>query len=566
MSTQRRTPPFIKLSPLCLAVGAALAACDSDLTSEAELEVQQSTLPELDDEKYAPADPLLERYTQRLIDSPPTEMAGIVTSLDGAPIEGVKVTLGDHEALTDAAGEYRIDGVEVGSYVLGFDHPDHVFAQRRVTIEQPEPGWLPQRLMPRSRPQRVNAEAVTVIRQGPLTLEFEPGDLEFERTRGDVHGPIDAVVTVIEPGVLGHLDAAPAELEGLTVDGAQVGLFSYGMVEVELSQAGQKINVRRGQTVKASMVVSDSATPPGDAIPMWHHDTTLGIWAQERGVDAQVEKRRGIRLAIAELPHFSAWNYDSINDGVCAPFVVPAKTNVTRVRVTSTFNTGVEDGIWSMSFDCATASGLSTRCGINVPAGNFGSEVYFKIQAQTQGSTGWCDLNLALNGNLKGVWSRSDVNTYLANNNLSGASWCGTMKPTGPWVMGNFAFPLSETSRPNNIAVFGVPQSSPNCSVVIGANAVGNSDPGFSSMAANAVSPAYKNDYDADGIADKSDKCIGNKSPDQSDGDGDGYGNLCEKACYVAPSTPNAVWYDADADGIDDYCDDKWNGYNPSQY
>lgn len=565
MSAQRSNQSWITLSSLCLIVG----ACDPDTVSEAELEADLPASPELDELGTDLEGALLERYRQRILDSPPTEMKGVVTALDGAPIAGVKVTIGDHEGLTDAAGEYNIRGVMVGSYVVSFAHADHVFVQRRLTIEHPEPAWLPQRLLPRSRPQRIDADALAVVREGPLTLEFEPGDLEFERDHRAVHGTVDIALTVIDPRVLGHLDAAPAELEGLTAEGQQVGLFSYGMLEVELSQDGKKVNIRGSETVKATMdVTAGLMLPAGESIPMWHHDIAAGIWAQERGVDATVQERGGVRLATAELPHFSAWNYDGYgNYGVCAPLVIPSVLNVGKARVTSTDQNGKEDGKWSVTADCAPMSGLSSRCAVNVPSGDWSqNEVYFKLQAQVQGSPTWCDMTLELNGATKGVFSRVDVNTFLATNGLTGGSWCGSKQPSSTTdLKGDQVVELSPENLPKNRVPFGTPISSLNCPATVGANAVAGSDKGFQAMALRAASQAYKSDFDADGVADKLDKCIANKNASQVDSDADGVGNTCETSCYIPPNTPNAKWFDADADGIDDYCDNKWSVYNPGQ-
>lgn len=566
MSTKRYTHSWITLSSICLVLGAS--ACDTE-APEAELEAQLPAPPELDELGTDLNAMLLQRYTQRILDSPATQMMGIITSVDGTPIAGVKVKLGDHEGLTDAAGEYTIDGVEVGSYVVSFEHADHVFAQRRLVIEHPEPAWLPQRLLPRSQPQRINADALSVVREGPLTLEFEPGDLEFERDHRAVHGPIDVSVTVIDPRILGHLDAAPAELEGMTAEGQQVGLFSFGMLEVELSQDGKKVNVRRSETVKASMDVTDKfSLPAGDSIPMWHHDTATGIWAQERGLDAKVEERGGVRLATAELPHFSAWNYDKLADATCAPVVVPAIMNVGKVRVLSTYETGAADGLWSITADCAAGSNRDSRCSINVPSGpSSAGTVYFKLQAQVQGSPTWCDMTLELNGAVKDVFSRTDVNTFLAENKLPSGSWCGSNQPgyTVNFINNDWAVSLSLENLPQNRVAFGTPMSSLNCPTTVGANALVAIDKGYQTMANQAASPALKNDFDADGILDAVDKCPGKKNSSQADSDADGVGNICEKTCHVAPNTPNAKFYDADADGIDDYCDNAWSKLNYSQ-
>jgi hypothetical protein len=494
---------------------------------------------------------------------------------DGAPIAGVTVKVGGQTSVTDEEGAYALSDVPVGSYVVSFEHPEYVFAQRRMTIELGDEAWMVQELLPRSAHYVIKAEEGAIVKEGPLTLEFEPQDLVIERDQSPVKGDVEVVVTAIDPRVEGHIEAAPAELEGLTASGEQVGLFSFGMLEVELFQGGKKVNVRRGETVKTSFDITKGIPlAAGETIPMWHHDTELGIWVEEQGTTAVVEEQGRALVAVAELPHFSAWNYDFLSDGICAPLVVPASMNISRVRVISTdANGNVATGTngygyqhyWSVSFDCAALTGRSTRCVVNVPAGTYSSEVYFKIQVLPTGGSTWCDLTLALNGQQKVVWTRQDVNTYVANNQLpTSGSWCGNQRPTAPYAQGDYNFTLGQYTLPTNRISFGTPVSS-TCAGV-GAQALAQVDSGFSALASNAAVAAYTYDFDRDNIGDNTDTCIANTSSAQTDSDANGIGDMCEGICYVPASDPMAQWYDFDNDGVDDYCDNLWSTYNPSQY
>jgi hypothetical protein len=220
-----------------------------------------------------------------------------------------------------------------------------------------------------------------------------------------------------------------------------------------------------------------------------------------------------------------------------------------------------------MSFDCRTATRRSSHCAVNVPAGNgwSNSNAYFKIQAQASGSTAWCDLTLAINGANGTVFSRLDVNQYLTSNSLSTAgSWCGSQRPNPPWVTGDYVFTVDQYSLLNDRISFGIPQSS-SCPGTIGAGAVTN-DTGFATMASRAASSATANDYDNDGVSDLTDRCTANRNANQADSNSNGIGDSCEATCYIPASDPNAYWYDFDGDGVDDYCDNNWTAYNPSQY
>jgi Carboxypeptidase regulatory-like domain len=506
---------------------------------------------------------VMERFLERMDANPYGALRGAVSKLDGTPIANVTVRVGGETTKTDATGAYSLDRVPLGSWVVSFEHPSYVFTQKRATVELGEHGWLTQELLPRAKSHHIDAEVGGIIQQGPLTLEIEPGDLVLERDQSDVTGDIEVVVTTIDPRVPGELFAAPAELEGVTVDGEQVGLFSYGMLEVEMYHRGEKVNVRAGQTVKSTLDVTEGyETTAGETIPMWHHDTNKGIWVQEAGKDAVVEERNGSRFAVTELPHFSAWNYDGLFYGACAPVVIPSTTGAARVRVMSTDTAGNPDNLWSVSFECAGASGRSSRCAVNVPAA--GGVAYFKLQVLPRNSSTWCDLSIALNGSTGTVWNTTSVQTYLARNNLSTAgSWCGNQQPNGPLVSGNYEFSLSQYTLPTNRITFGTAQTS-TCPSTVGAMAV-TDDSGFQTMAANAASATLLDDYDQDGVADPADTCAGNGTDNQLDANGNGIGDACESICFIPADDPNAAWYDFDGDGIDDYCDTSWETFNPSQ-
>lgn len=513
------------------------------------------------------AEQLRERFEMRLEATPTGTVKGRVIGLDDEPVAGITVKIGDRQAISDADGGYAIDGVPDGNHVITFEHPDYVLSQRPVGLGPGEEPWVVGRVMRRGSIHHVDVNKVEVVQEGALTLEFEPGDLALS-TGKPLTGTVDVVVTTIDPREPGHIDAAPARLEGVTIEGEQVGLTSYGMLEVEIWQDGQKVQVRPGQTVKTSMNVSGGMPiKAGERIPMWHHDTDVGLWVQEGGNYASVRESGAELVAVAELPHFSAWNFDMQTDAACALIRVPAATRATALRVISMTNTGAPDNLWSFTSQCNFDSRRGSVCVSNVPAGGYGTNVYFRLQAQQEGSTAWADLDTTLSGSAVSLMVGSQIGSYLTANGMSAGSWCGIATPTpapNRWLAGNYNLGSFPSVLPVNTVRFGL-GSSTTAGFSMGASYVA-SDTGFNTMAANCTNATYKNDADRDGIPDKSDNCPLRSNPDQVDSDNNKIGDVCEAWCFVPPSTPNASWYDADGDEIDDLCDPKWSIANPSQY
>jgi Carboxypeptidase regulatory-like domain len=547
----------------------ALSSCsvgssDSDPSDDpaSGLEIEPPALADLSTEDRV--DLLMQRFRERIAASPSSTVSGKVHALDDVPLGGVSVRIRDQTAITDASGHYSIAGVPVGSHVVTFEHPLYVFTQRPVLVRPAQAPQVDGVLLPRSTAHRLDVDSGGTITEGPLTLRFDPEELVFI-DGAPVHGEIDVLVTVIDPRRPGHIFAAPARLEGIDASGAQVGLISFGMIEVELFQEAQRVQVRPGRTVTAAMNI-DGLDPRGDHIPMWHHDTDLGLWVRERGVDAIVQKRAdGTLVATAELPHFSIWNWDEQDGATCTVLTVPSTLQISKLRVVSTDSTGALDSNWEINAHC-DHGGAGSRCLGNSPSGLYGKNVYFKYQAEVGGM--WCDLTVVLGGPAgeKTILQGTDINDWLLRNSkMPIAAWCGMPTPSSGWITGTRDLTVTG-ALPFNRASLNV-NTSINCPAIIGGRTANLSDPGFKAMAMNALSsnPAYALNIDRDSRADGEDNCAaGSLSP--TDANQNGFGDACEPACYVPLSHPYSSWYDFDQDGIDDICDNRYTTYNPSQY
>jgi hypothetical protein len=72
---------------------------------------------------------------------------------------------------------------------------------------------------------------------------------------------------------------------------------------------------------------------------------------------------------------------------------------------------------------------------------------------------------------------------------------------------------------------------------------------------------ASAGDFDADGIADSTDNCLGIPNPGQVNGDSDSFGDACDNC----PAVDNADQADSDLDNAGDVCDNCPAAFNPNQ-
>lgn len=513
---------------------------------------------------------LEQRYQERLAAHPFNTISGIVRDLDSKPLAGVSVLIGDTKLVTRKDGTYSAT-LPLGQYLVTFEHPGYVTVQRAVQVELGNGAQLDGHLLPRATPKHFDADKRSRITEGPLTLDFEPGDLAFADGT-PVHGDVEITIGVIDPREEGHLLASPAELDGIDAAGNSVLLWSFGMLEVELQKDGKKVQVRPGETVESDFDVEEKfELHEGTKIPMWHQDTKLGTWVQERETDATVVRSpEGRLVASALLPHFSAWNYDGSLGAVCATINIPVKAGTTTVslKVNSTNSVGAPDNLWSIVAPCQlNTNSMVASCAFNVPVNDSccHSEVYFRLEGTTN-LTSSAPLNVTLVGSQTtyDVLKMTDMRNFLTANNMVAGSWCGNKKFTGLEASGQVTLdPSPSGSLPPNRIRFGYPLS--NSPLNIGPTAP--QDPGFSSISGRERQALYAANADSDTrneLGSPKDTCAQNYNPSQTDANNNGIGDACEAWCNVAPG-PDAEWYDYDLDGIDDMCDNKWSTYNPSQ-
>lgn len=143
---------------------------------------------------------------------------------------------------------------------------------------------------------------------GKVKLNFPAGSIAD--ADGKVYsGSVKVSVRYIDPELNDFASTMPGNLVGLTDGNNFVGMISYGMANVVLTDnSGNPLQVLVGKTVKVTMLAIKNA--PAD-MPVWHFNETYGLW---------VETGKAIKENATfsfEANHFSTWNLDTkVEDGV----------------------------------------------------------------------------------------------------------------------------------------------------------------------------------------------------------------------------------------------------------
>lgn len=116
------------------------------------------------------------------------------------------------------------------------------------------------------------------------------------------------------------------DLSGVRTDNTPVVLYSFGMVDVEMTTAaGEKLQLKNGQTsnIKFPIAADQRSMAPAE-IPLWHFDEATGLWKEEGKATRQGD------VYVGTVGHFSTWNVDA-----------PLRTATVKGRLTDACANGV---------------------------------------------------------------------------------------------------------------------------------------------------------------------------------------------------------------------------------
>jgi hypothetical protein len=231
-----------------------------------------------------------------------------VKDLQGNPVEGALIKLGDFEGLTNEDGLLYVQKVDMNpSTYLTATKAGYFHGSRRFYPASDKTGFVTIVLMPEQLAGTLQADAGGNIQiPGGIQLDFPAGAIVDDA--GQVfHGQVSVYAQPIAADDPDLSYKMPGDLVGLTEAGEENAMASFGMVVAELrSASGELLQIKNGSTVAMRIDIPSSlaATAPS-TIPLWYFDEALGLW-QEEG-----EAVRSGNTYVAQLPHFSYWNCDA---------------------------------------------------------------------------------------------------------------------------------------------------------------------------------------------------------------------------------------------------------------
>lgn len=244
-----------------------------------------------------------------------THVYGLVSDVDGNALPNVMVTSGQDTAFTSDNGAYALEKCRAvnGRCVVKFEGAEYFSVIRTADVADGE-ARVDALLMPQDSKEGVtevarfsNNEGAT-IEVGKMKITIPANALVYEKDGSAFEGSVLASAYYLNPNSENFAKEMPGgDMSGVTADGKEVILLSYGMVEMTLQDSlGQKLQLKEGVESTLSFPVPEgfSDEQKYSEIPLWYFDEEKGTWIEEGMATKNGDAYTG------NIKHFSWHNLD----------------------------------------------------------------------------------------------------------------------------------------------------------------------------------------------------------------------------------------------------------------
>lgn len=227
----------------------------------------------------------------------------------GLPVNGASIVMGNQTATTNEDGTYFFTQVILtGDDYLKVEKSGYFKGSRRFNTEEAQTQFVRVTLMPQEEIGIFSGEqSASISIDSRSTLTFP--DHAVTRSDGSLYsGNVHVLASPIYGDDPQLSEKMPGALTALDESGETVALGSFGMLAVELqADNGEVLEIAASKTVEIELAIPDKQLSQAPStIPLWYFDEEKGYWMQEG------EAARQGNVYIAQVPHFSVWNWDVV--------------------------------------------------------------------------------------------------------------------------------------------------------------------------------------------------------------------------------------------------------------
>ncbi|MFC2130820.1 YCF48-related protein [Bacteroidota bacterium] len=230
---------------------------------------------------------------------------GKVLDINGYGISGASIECAGKIAYTNATGEFTLKNLPAGNRKLvNFSKDNYASTQKIVCIKDMQKSYIEASLSQVGKTQTVNSGTNSSVSANGALVELQANGL-IDSDGNSWSGNATVKLTYFDPDHERFNDAFPGEFLGISTNGDEVPIESYGFIDVEIFGGSEKLQLAEGKPATVTMPIPAKllANAP-TSIPLWHYDTDKGQWI-EFGTANKVGNNY-----VGEVTHFSKINCD----------------------------------------------------------------------------------------------------------------------------------------------------------------------------------------------------------------------------------------------------------------
>lgn len=234
---------------------------------------------------------------------------GIVVNENNVPVQNAVVKSGSYSTTTNRYGAFRFTNISLSKAngAVKVEYNGYFNAFRTFISKTGRIHTVRIQLIPKKDAGSFSASSggtISITGGGKLVM---PASAVVDAGGIAYNGTVNVAMTWLDPTAPNLGSVLMGDLRGITSDGFERGLSTYGMLGVELTgSGGQILNIATGKTAELTFPVPAAISGSAPAtIDLWHFDEATARWKQE-GTATKTGNNY-----IANVSHFSFWNCDA---------------------------------------------------------------------------------------------------------------------------------------------------------------------------------------------------------------------------------------------------------------
>jgi hypothetical protein len=240
-------------------------------------------------------------------------ITGMVVNENNVPVAGVQVQSGSNSATTNANGIFQFRNITMSknNAVVKVVRNGYFTAFRTFPATPGRNHQVRIKLIPKTNAGNFNGNSggtINIAGGGKMVM---PANAVTDAAGNAYNGVVNVAMTWINPNAPDLGSTIPGDLRGVTTNGQERVLETYGMLGVELTgSGGQALKIASGKKAELSFPLPAGAANAPATIPLWHFDEAKARWVEE-GSATKVGN-----FYVGQVSHFSFWNCDQPFSGV----------------------------------------------------------------------------------------------------------------------------------------------------------------------------------------------------------------------------------------------------------